>query len=68
LETDSDETFSFDSESELVAADDNKNVSGSQDEILSRPQHPWNSGGVHPFIGALSGLKIQEAPHVNKGS
>jgi hypothetical protein len=27
-----------------------------------------HSGGVLPFIGVLSGLKIQEAPHVNKGS
>jgi hypothetical protein len=71
LETDSDEAISSDSESEphedTVAADNN-NVTGSQDKIWSRPQHAWNSGGVHPFIGALSGLKIQEAPHVNTDS
>jgi len=26
----------------------------------------WNSGGVHPFTGCHSGLKIQEMSHVNK--
>jgi hypothetical protein len=61
LETDYDEAISSDSESELdednVAAGDNNNVTGSRDNIWSRPQHPWNSGGAHPFIGALKGLK-----------
>jgi hypothetical protein len=51
LETDSDEAVSYDNESELdedtVAAGDNNNVTGSQDNSLSKPQHPWNSGGVH---------------------
>jgi hypothetical protein len=28
-------------------------------KIWSRPQHQWNSGGVHHFTGALSGLNIQ---------
>jgi hypothetical protein len=28
----------------------------------------WNFGAVHPFTGGLSGLRIQEVPHVNKGS
>jgi hypothetical protein len=71
LETDSDEGISSDSESEHdednVAAGDN-NVTESRHNIWSRPQHPWNSGGVHPFIDSFSGLKIQEAPHVNKNS
>jgi len=31
-------------------------------------QHTWNSGGIHPFTGCPSGLRIQEAPHVNKDS
>jgi hypothetical protein len=63
LETDSDEKISSDSESELhedtVAAG---NVNGSQDNTLSKPQHPLNSGGVHPFIGTPSGLKIWRTP------
>jgi hypothetical protein len=29
---------------------------------------PCNSGGVHPFIGGLSGLTVQEALIVNKDS
>jgi hypothetical protein len=70
LETGSDEAVSSDGESELhedtVAAGDNNNGTGSQDNIWSRLLHQWNSGGVHPFIGVLSGLKIQEAPHLNK--
>jgi hypothetical protein len=53
LETGSNDAVSSGSESELVednvAADDNNNVTGSRDNIWSRPQHPWNSGGVHPF-------------------
>jgi hypothetical protein len=74
LETDSEEEISSDSESHLdehtVTAGDNSNVTGRQDNILSRPQHPWNSGGFHPFISfhSLSRLKIQEVPHVNKDS
>jgi hypothetical protein len=24
---------------------------GSGDNVWSKPQHSWNSGGVHPFIG-----------------
>jgi hypothetical protein len=71
LETDSDKAISSDSESELdedTVETDNNNMSGSQANIWSRPQHPWNSGGVHPFIGVLSGLKIQEAPHENEDS
>jgi hypothetical protein len=28
----------------------------------------WNPGGFLPFIEALCGLKIQEAPHVIKDS
>jgi hypothetical protein len=51
---------------DTVAADDSNNVTGSQGEIWSRPQHPLNFCVAHPFIGALSGLMIQEAPHVNK--
>jgi hypothetical protein len=54
LETDSDEAVSSDSKSELdedtVAAGANNNVTGSQDNIWSKPQHPWNSGGAHPFV------------------
>jgi hypothetical protein len=72
LESDSDEAVSSDSESELdddtVPAGDNINVSGSQDNIWLRPQHTCNSGGIHTFIGSLNGLRIQEAPHVNKHS
>jgi hypothetical protein len=72
LETDSDKAISSDSESEFhedtVPAGNSNNVNGSQDKIWSRPQYPWNSGNVHPFILALSGLKIQEALNVNKES
>jgi hypothetical protein len=32
---------------------DNSDVSESQDKIWSRPQHPWNSGGVHYITGGL---------------
>jgi hypothetical protein len=41
---------------------------GTGDNIWSKSQLPWNSGRVHPFIGTLSGLKIQEALHINKDS
>jgi hypothetical protein len=41
-------------------------ASGSQVHIRSRLQDTWNSGGVHPFTGGPSGLRIQEVPHVNK--
>jgi hypothetical protein len=43
-------------------------ASGGQVHLWSRPQYTWNSGGVHPFTEGPSGLKIQEAPHMNKGS
>jgi hypothetical protein len=33
-----------------------------------RPQHAWNYGDVHLFIGGPCGLRIQETPHVNKNS
>jgi hypothetical protein len=62
-------TSEFDEDT--AAAGDNNNVTGSHNKIWSRPQHPWNSGGVYPFIGAFvafSGLKTQEAPYVNKDS
>jgi hypothetical protein len=36
--------------------------------MWSRPQATWNSGGVHPFIGGSSGLRIWEVPHVKKDS
>jgi hypothetical protein len=39
-----------------------------QVHIWSRPQNSWNSGGVHPFTGSPSELRIQEPPHVNKDS
>jgi hypothetical protein len=52
-----------------VAADDNNNnVTGSQDNNWSKPQHSWNSGAIHPFTGALSGLKIHDTNHANKDS
>jgi hypothetical protein len=72
LETDSDEAVSSDSENEhnedTMAAEGDNNVTRSRDNIWSKSQHPRNSDAVHPFIGAFSGLKIQEAPHVNKDS
>jgi hypothetical protein len=37
-------------------------------KFFSRPQHPWNSGGVHPFMRGDSGLRIQKASHVNNDS
>jgi hypothetical protein len=59
------------SESELdediVAVGDDSNVSGSSDKMSSLSQC-LGSGCVHPFIEGLSGLKIQQAPHVNKDS
>jgi hypothetical protein len=71
LETDSDEAISSDTESEsdedTVAEYNNNNVTGSQDNIWSKPQHLWNSGDVYTFTGALSGFKIQEATHMKKG-
>jgi hypothetical protein len=39
-----------------------------QTKILSGLQHPEKSGGVHPFIGGLSGLEIQKAPLMKNGS
>jgi hypothetical protein len=36
---------------------DSNNVTVSQEKSWSKPQHPWNSGNVHSFILALSGLK-----------
>jgi hypothetical protein len=33
-------------------------------KFWSRPQHPLNSGAVHPFIGNLTELKIQELMYV----
>lgn len=32
------------------------NVSGRQVHIRSRPQHPWNSGGVQCFTGGPGDL------------
>jgi hypothetical protein len=68
LQTDLDEAISYDSESELeedtVAVGDNNNVT----QNWLRPQHPWNSGETHPFIGGTSGLKTKEAPYVNNNS
>jgi hypothetical protein len=31
-----------------------------------KPQFPWKSGAVHPFVGMLITLRTEEAPHVNK--
>jgi hypothetical protein len=55
FESESNEAVSSDSESGLdeatVAVGDNSNVNRTQNKIWSRPQHPWNSGGVfHPVI------------------
>jgi hypothetical protein len=51
-----------------VEADDNNNMTEGRGDILSKPQHPWNSGGGHPFTAAPSRMKTQEAPYVNKDS
>lgn len=45
---------------------DNISVTGSQDEVWSRPQHVLNCDSVHPFTGIFNGFKTQEAHHVNK--
>jgi hypothetical protein len=74
LETDSDEASSTDSDKEIhtiTDTDTNRGrdedpayASDSQVHVSSRPQDTLNSGGVYPS----SGLRIQEAPHVNKDS
>jgi hypothetical protein len=72
LETDCDGAISSDIESGLdedtVAVGDYNNVTGSQNKVCSKPQHAWNFNGVHPFIGVITELKKQEAPHVSRGS
>jgi hypothetical protein len=35
-------------------------------DYLCMDLNTWNSVGVNPFTGALSGLNIQEAPHMKK--
>jgi hypothetical protein len=42
--------------------------SESQVYIWSGLQDTWNSGGVHPYTGGPSGLRIQEVPHMNMDS
>jgi hypothetical protein len=52
LESDSDETLSSDSESELdedIVVDVYGNVNRSQNKIWSKP-HPWNSCGVSHLV------------------
>jgi hypothetical protein len=51
-----------------LPADLNINANGSQVCVSSRPQHTWNSGGIHPFTGGPCGSRIKEVPHVNKDS
>jgi len=73
LENDSNRAGLYDSEKNVTDTNreqdkDSAAASGSQVHILSRPQDTWNSGGAHPFTGGPSGLRIQEAPHVNKDS
>jgi hypothetical protein len=45
-----------------------RSVSGSQVHVWSRPQQPWNSDGVHPFIGHPCELRVQEVPYMNMDS
>jgi hypothetical protein len=40
-------------------------LSGSQVHILSRLQHPSNSGYVHPFTEDSSRPRIKKVPHIN---
>jgi hypothetical protein len=73
LETAYDEEISYDSDKDIDTDmyKDSANASwanGSQGHVWSRSQDTWNSGNVHPSIGDLSGLRIQEAPHVKKAS
>jgi hypothetical protein len=63
LETNFDEAISSESESEL-----DKHTMAAAITFGQNHKYPLNSGGVHPFNGGLSGLKIQEAPHMNKDS
>lgn len=66
METNSDEAISSVSKNKLhennVAASGDDNVNGSWDNILSKPQHPLNSGADHPSTGALSTLTILGTP------
>jgi hypothetical protein len=78
LETDSDKPGSPDSDKDINTNTytytdrrhdgDTVATSGSQVHIWSRSHDTWNSGGVCPFTGDLSELRIQELPHVNKES
>jgi hypothetical protein len=40
---------------DIVAVDDNSDVSRNRDTILQKPQYPWNAGGIHSFIGGSVG-------------
>jgi len=57
LESDSREAISSESgnghDEDSATASCDSNASGSQVHVWSRPQHPWNSGGVHPFTKVL---------------
>jgi hypothetical protein len=43
-------------------------ASRSQVHIWSRPWDTWNSGGIHPFTGGPSGMRIQDVHCVNQDS
>jgi len=72
LEADSDEAGSSLSDKDINSVTDRGHDkdsaagSGSQVQIMSKPQDTWNSHGVHSFTGGASGLRLQEAPHVKR--
>jgi hypothetical protein len=53
---------------DTAAVGDHRNTNGSKDKMWLKAQHPWNFGGIQPFTGDPSGLRIQERSHVNKDS
>jgi hypothetical protein len=36
--------------------------------MFGEDHNTWNSAGIFPFTGGPCGLKIQEAPYINKDS
>jgi hypothetical protein len=69
-ESDSEEVILTESDGgydeDTATAGCHRNLSESQVHIWSRLQHPWNSGGVPPFTGGPSGLRIEEALVMNR--
>jgi hypothetical protein len=47
---------------DIAAVDDDSNVSRNRENILQKPQYPWNAGGIHSFTGGYVGWGYRGYP------